>query len=240
MRRSLPVLGAVSLLLTIAACGSAPQNVFKGQSPQTILSTALRVAERFGGVHYVIQTSSSGNQQETVTGDAESNQGAQSIVVGQDEAIVKAIGTTAYVLGNQGGLQNIVGWGPSASSKYSGQWVSVSPHDSLYRIIVQAVLLKGMLSQVTPTPPLGESTTGTLAGRQVIGIGGGLSTGAKTASSTLWVATASPTIPIGEDVQTTSNGKIVRSVGAFSKWGERFVLKAPSNTVALSSISTNQ
>jgi hypothetical protein len=240
MRRSPLVLCATSLLLVVAACGSTQQNALKGKSPQDILVTTLRVADGFGGVHYVIQTSSSGQQQETVTGDAEKTEGAQSIVVGSDEAIVKAIGTTAYVLGNQGGLRDIVGWGAAASSKYSGRWISVTPHDSLYQTIVQAVLLKGTLSELTPTPPLGETSPSNLSGRQVIGIGGGVSTGAKTAVSTLWVATNPPTVPIGEYVQTTRDGKVVRSVGAFSKWGERFVLKTPSSAVAVSTISTSQ
>ncbi len=87
-------------------------------APGSILSRALTTAAKFGGVHYVLRTTSGGHTQ-TVTGDAGTNDGAQYIVIGSDLTQVEVVGTTAFLRGNAGGLENIFGFSPAQATKYA-------------------------------------------------------------------------------------------------------------------------
>ena len=230
----LVVVGAV-LVLAFAACGSSTStaSAFEANSPGAILSTAVRAATRLEEVHYVLRTSGTSTSQ-TVTGDAATNQGAEYVVSGSDEAVIQLIGSTAYIKGNAGGLQDIIGLGSAQATRYAGQWVSLQPTDSMYRSVVQSVTLQGVLGNVKPRGSLEKSTPVTLGGRSVVGVRGGLADATEQGSATMWVATATPNVPVGVEAQTTSGSEI----GVFSKWGERFRFEAPSGAVAFSAPPT--
>ncbi|MHB8330191.1 MAG: hypothetical protein ACYDD6_11320, partial [Acidimicrobiales bacterium] len=99
----------------------------------------------------------------------------------------------------------------------------------------------GVLTELKPSGTLTESSPVTIAGHQVIGVRGGLpgtSQGGITGSTVLYVATSKPTIPIGFNGQAKKGTQTVNDVGAFTKWGEKLRLVAPSGAVAFSSIPT--
>jgi hypothetical protein len=206
-------------------------------APGAILSHALTEAVKFGGVHYLLQTTSGGRTQ-TVTGDAGTNDGAQSIVNGSDQTVVEMIGTTAFLRGNAGGLENVFGFSPAQATTYAGTWISFQRSDSLYPTVVQAVTLSSLLSQLRPVPPLVESSPGTVAGQQVVGVRGDLRSSPGEGEATFWVATAAPNAPVGIDAQATGKNKTVTQVGVFSKWGERLRVKTPLGSVPFSSLAS--
>jgi hypothetical protein len=199
----------------------------------------LTTAVKFGGVHYVLQTTSNG-QTQTVTGDAATNNGAQSVVLGPDQTVVEVVGATAFLRGNVGGLHDIIGFTSTRASQAAGKWISFQKGDSLYNTIVQGVTLSSLLSELTPVPPLIESTPGTVSGQQVVGVRGGLQGAPGEGEATFWVATAAPNVPVGIDAQakSVSTGKNVTQVGVFSKWGARFRVVAPPGSIAYSSLVT--
>jgi len=230
----LVVVGAI-MLVGFAACGSSTANGLEAKSPGAILSAAVTAATRLGEVHYVLRTNgSSRSSSQTVTGDAATNQGAEEVVIGSDEVVIQLIGTTGYIKGNSGGLQDIIGLGSAQAEQYAGQWVSLLPTDSMYRSVVQSVTLQGVLGSVRPRGSLEKSTPVTLGGRSVVGVRGSLPNATEQGSATMWVATATPNVPVGVEAQTT----IGSEVGVFSKWGERFRFEAPSGAVVFSSHPT--
>lgn len=144
-------------------------NALQGKSPDGVLSAALAAANKLGGVHYVLQTSTA-TQKETVTGDAARSEGAQYVVNGSDQMVIQLIGTSAFVRGNAGGLQDTIGLPSTVASRYAGKWISFRTTDSLYQSVVQAVTLKNVLAHLTPTGSLIESSPGTVAGHTVVGV----------------------------------------------------------------------
>jgi len=240
VRRRLSLLLGALLVSGVSACGSSQANSLSGEAPGSVLSTALRWALRFGGVHYVLQTTSDG-QTQTVTGDASTDNGAQSIVVGSDETVVDVVGGTAFLRGNAAGLQYIIGFTSTQASHGAGKWISFRKSDSLYGTVVQGVTLSSLLSELRPVPPLIESTPGTVSGHQVVGVRGGLQSAPGEGEATFWVATASPNVPVGIDAEAknVSTGKTVTQVGVFSKWGARFRVPTPVGSVPFSSLAAS-
>lgn len=227
----------VLALCAASACGSSQQNALSGKAPGSVLDTALSSAVKFGGVHYVLQTTSKG-QKQTVTGDAGTDVGAQSIVVGPDQSVVEMVHAVAFLRGNAAGLHEIFGLTASQASQYAGKWISVQKTDSLYQTVVQGVTLSSLLAELRPVPPLIESTPGTVSGQQVVGVRGGLQTAPDEGEATFWVATASPNAPVGIDAQATSTTTgTVTQVGVFSKWGERIRVTPPRVAVPFSSLA---
>jgi len=234
-RKIVVLLGAITV--SVSACASTRANSLQGKDPDSILSQSLRTAVKFAGVHYVLRTTN-GGQSQMVTGDAGTTIGAQSTVVGSDETVVEMVGTTAFLRGNAGGLQNIIGWASGPASRYAGTWISLRPTDSLYQTVVQGVTLSTLLAQLSPVSPLIESSPGTVAGQQVVGVRGDLRSSPGQGEATFWVATSPPNVPVGIDAQATGKNTTVTEVGVFTKWGERFRLRAPSGAVPFSSLAT--
>ena len=236
MRRKLSALVGALVLLGSAACGSSNVNALEGKSPGAVLSAALQAATRLGGVHYVLQTSGTA-QSQTVTGDAVTNEGAESVVTGSDQAVVELVRSTVFLRGNAGGLQDIIGLTATMASQNAGKWISFQPTDSLYQSVAHAVTLKSVLAELTPSGSLAESTRGRIAGKSVVGIRGALPDATNRGTATFWVATTAPTVPVGVDAQTTSGGQSVLEFGVFSRWGERFQFTAPSGALPFSALS---
>jgi hypothetical protein len=237
VRRKLPLLLGAFALSAASACGGSQQNSLSGKSPGSVLSTALSAAAKFQAVHYVLQTTSNG-QTQTVTGDAATSNGAQSVVLGTDQTVVVVVGATAYLRGNAGGLQDIIGFSSTQASQEGGKWISFQKGDAPYQTVVQGVTLNSLLSELKPVPPLIESSPGTVSGVQVVGVRGGLQSSPRQGEATFWVATAAPNVLVSIDARATSvsTGKTVTQVGVFSKWGARFRVTAPSGSVPFSSL----
>jgi len=145
-------------------------------------------------------------------------------------------------MGNAGGLQNTIGMPAASATKYAGKWISVATSDALYQPISQAVTMNGVLGQLKPQGTLSALAPGKIAGHSVIGVKGGLpgkSQAGVTGSTVLYVATANPTVPVGFDGEAKNGTQTVTDVGAFSHWGEKIALTAPTLAVPFSSIPTS-
>lgn len=230
----------LGLTVAAAACGGSgsPAGALEGKTPAQILTAGIKAAEAQTSVHYVLQASGQ-SQSQTITGDAGRNEGIQTVQTGSDQVEVEVVGDKAYLQGNAGGLEHTIGLPSAAASQYAGRWISVSPSDTLYGPITQAVTLHGIFTQLTPSGSLVESTPGLVSGHEVIGVRGGLpgtTQGGVTGDAVLYVSTASATLPVGFTGQATSANKKVTDVGTFAHWGEALHLTAPSGAVPYSSI----
>lgn len=225
-----------------ASCGGGPDyGTLAGKSASQILDNALTAAHNQRAVHYVLESTTTGNSQsQKITGDAGQSGGDQVVQTGSATVEVMVIGQTAFVQGNQAGLQQTLGFSATASAKYPNQWIAVSPSDPLYQPITQSVTISGIFGQLKPTGKLTSSTPGTISGQHVVGVKGGLPGNPQsgvTGQATVYVTTKAPNLPIGFVGQAKSSSASVTDIGAFNHWGETLNLSAPATSVPYSVVS---
>ena len=233
--------GAVAVLA--AACssvGSGPDSL-SGKSPSQILDAASSAATSAGSTHYTL-TETAGTQTQTITGDASSTDGRQSITTGSVHVQVVLVGGTAYVQGDPGGLGAALGFPANVAKTYADKWIAVGSGDSPYASIVQAVTLSGTISELRPTGHLSLAGSAIVGGRSALGVKGGLPgqipSGVR-GSTTLYVAASRPTLPLKYTAQASRGSQNVVDEGTFTDWGRPLHLSVPSGSVAFSSIHTH-
>ncbi len=240
----------VLVALTLGSCSSsstpttAPKTAsvgnVKGKTPAQILAAAAAAARKAGFAHYRLSAVEGKNSQ-IITGDASSSDGQQTIVQGTRHIHVLYTGGVAYVQGDAGGLSSAMGFTSAVATQYANKWIAVHSTDSLFKSIVSAVTLAGTLEQLQPTGTLTLSGTATVAGRQTIGVKGGLPGPAQsgvTGTTTLFVATSNPTVPLKLSGTAAEGSQHVVESGIFSNWGKALHLIAPTGAVAFSTVPT--
>ena len=217
-----------------------------GKTAAQIVSDATDAATTAGSVHYVLNVTEAKQAPTTVSGDATNTGGRQQITIGDLSIQVVLVHGVAYAKGNAKGLESFMGVASTQAPKYANRWIAIHQSDSLYPGVSQAVTLGTALAQLTPSGTLKLSGTKTMQGREVMGVSGGLPAPAQqglTGSTTLYVATTHPTLPIGfaetSTAQSSSGSQHATTTGTFTHWGEQVHLSAPTNgVVAFSSIPT--
>jgi hypothetical protein len=134
-----------------------------------------------------------------------------------------------------------MGFASTVATNYANKWIAVHSTDSLFKSIVSAVTLAGTLSQLNPTGTLSVTAPTTVAGRQAVGVKGGLpgtpQTGV-TGNTTLYVATSNPTVPLKFSGTADQGSQHVLDTGTFTKWGKALKLTTPTGAVPFSSVPT--
>jgi hypothetical protein len=210
-----------------------------GKSAAEVISAATAAADAAGTTHYVLRATQ-GNQSETITGDAGRNSGQQAITDGTLHIQVVLVGGVAYVQGNAQSLNTMISLPKASSQQYAGRWIAVHNSDSLYASISESVILQSALAQLIPSGTLKLTGLKTVQGRQVIGVRGGLPGGVQsglTGSTTLYVATSRPTVPLAYSEQVSNGKQHGQDAGTFSNWGAPLHLSAPSGSVSFSTVS---
>ena len=242
MRRLLAAAGCCAVAVGAGACSSGASSTgsLTGKSPAQILDSASAAAMTAGSTHYVL-TETASSQTQTITGDASTTEGRQSITTGNIAVSVVLVHGVAYVQGNMGGLRAALGFSSSAADSYAGKWIAVGGNDAPYSSIVQAVTLNGFIAELRPSGSLSLAGSAVIGGRAALGVRGGLPgqvpSGTK-GSTTLYVASSRPTVPLKFSASTHGSQQIV-DVGTFTDWGRPVHLSAPKGSVAFSSIRTH-
>ena len=150
----------------------------------------------------------------------------------------EVIGGKAFIEGNAGGLEGQIGLSAADAATYAGKWISIATTDAPYASVTKAVTIASTLTQIKPGGHLVLTASTTKAGQAVIGVKGGLPGAAKgaTGSSTLYVSTSSPTVPIVFSAEQTSRGVKETDVGTFSNWGKALQIPVPTSTVTFASL----
>jgi hypothetical protein len=182
------------------------------------------------------------NQSQTITGDASLTEGHQLITTGRLHVEVVLVRGVAYVEGDAGGLGAALGLPGLVAVSYANKWIAVQNSDTPYRSILQAVTLSGTISQLRPTGRLRLTGQAIISGRSAVGVGGGLPGAPQrgvTGSTTLYVASSHPTVPLKFTIQATDKSQHIDDVATFTQWGTPLHLSAPRGGVAFSSIRTH-
>jgi hypothetical protein len=239
MKRIL-ALGLASFALLLVSCGGAAPDTLAHKSASQVLSSAIAAAKSSGSTHYVLTATSSGKTQ-TIEGDSSDSDGRQIYSSGTAKVQVEAIGKTVYVEGNEGGLQNQIGFPAAEAATYSGKWISIAKTDAPYKSVVSAVTLAKTITEIKPTGHLTLTKPTTRSGLPVVGVKGPLPGAHKgvTGSVVLYVATQDPTVPVYFDAQATGKGTDEHDVGIFSHWGSPLHLVAPKTSVAYAGLAAS-
>jgi hypothetical protein len=250
------VLGAL-IALTAASCGSSgtatkgttangktvsTANVgsLKAKTGAQILKAATTAATKAGSTHYVL-SAVEGTSSQTISGDASQTEGQQLVAQGSQHIQVVYVGGVAYVQGNAAGLTSAMGFAAAVATSYANKWIAVHSTDSLFKSIVSAVTLAGTLAQLDPTGTLTVTAPTTVAGRQAVGVKGGLPgtpQSGVTGSTTLFVAASDPTVPLKFSGTAAQGTQHVVDKGTFTNWGKALKLSAPAGAVPYSSVPT--
>ncbi|HVA03094.1 MAG TPA: hypothetical protein VMU64_05035 [Acidimicrobiales bacterium] len=252
------VLGAL-MALTATSCGSsgptakkttsttkapaianANAGILKGKTAAQILKAATAAATKSGSAHYVL-SAIEGTSSQTISGDASMTGGDQTVAQGAQHIQVVYVGGVAYVQGNASGLTSAMGFAATVATNYANKWIAVHSTDSLFKSIVSAVTLTGTLSQLNPTGTLSVTGPSTVAGRKAVGVKGGLPgtpQAGVTGSTTLFVATTDPTVPLEFSGTAAQGTQHVQDKGTFTDWGKPLKLTAPTGSVPFSSVPT--
>lgn len=258
MRRIVVGVFGTLLVLGLAACGSptpspsssskttgAPSHadlgVLSGKTPAQILAAAQKAAHTVGSAHYVL-TAVQGKVSQTISGDASNKEGQQRLTQGSDHIEVIYVGGVAYVQGDSGGLASAMQFSATVAMNYAGKWIAIHQSDSPYKNIVTAVTLDPTLAQIDPNGNLSLTANKTLQGQKTVGVTGGLPGQVQagvTGSTTIYVSTSKPTVPLAFQGEAKMGTQRVVDTGTFTNWGKPLNLKAPDHPVAFSSVPTS-
>lgn len=241
-------LGALVALATACSTSSTPTaaapkanvGALNGKTPAQILAAATKAARKADSAHYEL-TAVAGKNSQTISGDSSTNQAEQSLSQGTQHIEVVYVGGVAYVRGNAGGLTTDMGFASTVAANYANKWMAVHKSDSLFKSLVAAVTLTGTLDQLNPSGNLTLTNPTTVAGRQSVGVKGGLPGPPQsgiTGKSTLYVAASDPTLPLKLTGTATQGSQQVTETGTFTNWGKPLHLTAPTGAVAFSSVPT--
>jgi hypothetical protein len=246
------VVGALGALMAVpaAACSSsstptsagpkAQLGALNGNTPAQILTAATAAARKAASAHYVL-TAVQGKSSQTISGDSAPLEAEQTVSLGTQHIEVIYVGGVTYVRGNAAGLTSDMGFATTVAANYANKWIAVHSADAPFKSIVAAVTLTGTLEQLNPTGTLTLTQPTTIAGRQAIGVKGGLpgpSQSGVTGTATLYVSASRPTVPLKLTGTANEGTQHVKEIGTFSDWGKALHLTAPSGAVAFSSVPT--
>lgn len=230
-----PLLAACSAA-TVAARGGG---VLVGEDAHQVVDAALMAAKHAGTVHYVL-VSRRGRTTETITGDAGLSSGRQIVTTSSGTVEAMLVDATAYVKGDATGLESVLGLTSAVAGKYKDAWISLSRDDEPYLAVVDAVELDHVLAQVTPSGSLVllQPARLTRGNERTVGVKGGLPSPVQGASgsSTLYVSTSSPSVPVRFTGTAGTGSKAVHDEATFSQWGHTIDLSAPSGAVSYQSL----
>jgi hypothetical protein len=245
--------GSVGASLVIPGTTAAAAT---SESPSQLVATVYATALAAGSFHYIDQQTLGINGtlvQQTESGDVGRGEGVQFVDgrLGNSEAIV--IGSVAYLRGNAAALQVDLLYPLRRAKTYANRWISFTPKDGPFQLIVRLVLGTTSWAKPTDAPldslpehPNSISRQSTVDGRSVESV---LSTIDDVVISTdssfvghaqVFFAANSPKLPyrLTDDTTGTEAGSPFsqQDSATFSKWKEHVEITSPTKALPYSSL----
>ncbi len=222
-----------------SGCGSpAP---LSGQSTAQVRSTAVAAAHQADSFHF-IDRRGSGAAAVTLTGDASSHDGQQTLVGEGSRLDVRLIDGVAYIRAGADVLHGVLGLSVTASSTAAGKWISVTKSDKGFAAIVKSLAPTSVLGNYLPVGTLHRGPTRSIRGIATVPVSGDAPaspTAAGTnATATLYVEGAEPHVPVSGTLSGTDvHGRTLTEAAVFTAWGEPVRPKVPKGAVPASSLA---
>ena len=230
---------AVTAAPSAAGAASTTTTTSAGNAAATAKYNAALKAVGTKGVHFSSVAKQDGATL-TVTGDAGSTSGAQTLVVKNknvtERMSAKVVGSTGYVNGNKAALADVIGLTKAEAKKYAGKWLSFPTSNTSLAELVGGLLSSEVAKELEVSGPYTFGKSATVAGQQATGILGSVATesGSKVPVMVYIPASGSP-LPIQEVTNAGNAGgaSAIHGVVTFSNWGEDKSQSAPTGAFSL-------
>ena len=230
---------AVTAAPSAAGAASTTTTTSAGNAAATAKYNAALKAVGTKGVHFSSVAKQDGATL-TVTGDAGSTSGAQTLVVKNknvtERMTAKVVGSTGYVNGNEAALADVIGLTKAEAKKYAGRWLSFPTSNTSLAELVGGLLSSEVSKELEVSGPYTFGKSATVAGQQATGILGSVATesGSKVPVMVYIPASGSP-LPIQEVTNAGSAGgaSAIHGTVTFSNWGEDKSQSAPAGAFSL-------
>jgi len=230
---------ALAAVPNVAGAASTTTTTNAGNTAATAEYNAALKAVGTKGVHFSSVAKQSGATL-TVTGDAGTTSGAQTLVVKNkkvtERMTARVVGTTGYVNGNEAALQDVIGLTKAESTKYAGRWLSFPTSNTGLAELVGGLLSSQVAKELQVGGPYTIGKSATVAGQKATAIVGSVATesGSKVPVVVYIPASGAP-LPI-QEVTNSGNGggaSAIHGVVTFSNWGENKSQSTPANAFSL-------
>jgi hypothetical protein len=230
-----------------AACGNSgpSEGALAGKTATAVTALSIRAYHEQRSVQFFTKTvvgkdttllvgatSKSGDASETVTTNG----------VPVIDAVV--VDHVAYVRTTQAVLEQTFSLPAGTASSYSGKWISLSSGDAGYQGVVNSLTPTQAITQFVPEEPdLRVSGATSIGGKGAVAVSGASAGGAPdgaSSTSTLFVATTAPYLPVSATVVVKSAGgkSEERVASVYGKWNERVDPIAPKGATPISTLTT--
>jgi hypothetical protein len=222
-----------------AGAASTTTTTSAGDPAATAAYNAALKAVGTKGVHFASVAKQDGATL-TVSGDAGTTSGAQSLVVKNkgvtERMTARVVGSTGYVTGNKAALLDVIGLTKAESSKYAGRWLSFPTSNTGLAELVGGLLSSQVSKELEISGPFTAGKSATVAGQKATAVVGSVATesGSKV-PVVLYVPASGTPLPIQEVTNSGSGGgsSAIHGVVTFSHWGENKSQSAPANAFSL-------
>ena len=240
MKKALNALATLAAITSLGASGALPAGAAGRGLPPTlasmsaaqVASLSLANAKKWGSCTYVSRGTAVGFTFGSST-DSGSREARQTVIFNGYHGQVLFLSGALYMKESAALLR--VQFGKS-DPRDANRWILLPPGNKSYRSVSNGLLFSSMFTQVRPGGVLHESKVGTLGGVKVVAVTGqanpelGLMRGVET----LFVAAASPYLPVKLIAGGRSQGVPTSLSVSFSHWGDHFRITAPRGALTLS------
>jgi hypothetical protein len=234
-----------TLAITASACGSGgpSEGALQGKSATAITSLAITAFHTQKSVTFATKTVA-GSKSTLESGSTSKAAASETLVSGGTPLLQsRLVSGIAYVRAGASVLQNSLHLPADVATAHAGQWISLQKGDAAYKLVVDSLSRSSAIYQFVPEEPgLHVAGATTVAGHEavaIVGSGlGGIAAGTK-ATSTLFVSTTAPYLPISSTLVVKNfSGRVIERVAAvYGKWGEPVDPIAPKGATPISSLT---
>jgi hypothetical protein len=221
--------------IALSACGptgttSVPHDL-TGKSATAILADAKAAAIESGWVRIdVVGNLGGATQTESIL--AGKTTGSQTLNAGASQSMLRLIGPTLYVIGNEAYLKSTFA---VPNGQWAGTWISITSDHVEYEPLASTMRIQ---DAITPQSSVSnQKIVGTVhyKGLRAVEIEGSTTNAAGTIKIATYLAYASPHLPIAEVASGTTNGQKVSLVASYTRWGIPFVIVPPRTSTPITS-----
>ena len=246
--RRLPAIAVAvlaTLTITATACGtSAPsEGALEGKTATAITSLSITAFHRQRSVTFVTKTII--GKSTTIESGAASATAATETVTSNGHPTIQAVlvDGVAYLRASASVLAHAFSLSSATATSYAGKWISFHSGDSYYQEVVNTLSKTQAIVPFVPQEPnLRVAGVTSVAGKNAVAIAGSPAASypaGSTATSTLFVSTSAPFLPLSSTIVVKgSGGKTTEQVAAvYGKWNHRVDPAAPTGATPIASVS---
>jgi hypothetical protein len=221
MRRFVLVVPVIALLLATSSLSASAASKTAAQ----ILQISVSSMQTEGSFHYDSTSSIAGKVALSLSTDSSLTYGTQTQTLDGGTETTRLIGKTLYLYANAKAYAEDF---DVAKTTLANKWVLVPSTNKNYGNIADAILVKSVMQQLVDIGSVKDVGAVSFDGQTALALRG--DAGAS-GTETIYVSATAPYLPIGLSAEATEEGHKIINELVFSKWGEKFSVKAPSTYV---------